>query len=68
MKRRPIASLVVGALLLVIAQAHAQTDRLPSWSDGPAKKAIEFTQRSENSMQGWQEAAVAANKGDTLET
>jgi hypothetical protein len=26
--------------LLVFAQAHAQTDPLPSWNDGPAKKAI----------------------------
>ena len=45
MKRRPIAGLVVCALLLVFAQAHAQTDPLPSWNDGPAKKAIvEFVQ------------------------
>src|SRR5262245_56316358 len=26
--------------LLVFAQAYAQTDPLPSWNDGPAKKAI----------------------------
>jgi hypothetical protein len=26
--------------LLVFAQAYAQTDMLPSWNDGPAKKAI----------------------------
>src|SRR4029453_17928912 len=31
----------VGLLfLLVFAQAYAQTDPLPSWNDGPAKKAI----------------------------
>ena len=34
MKRQPITSLVVGGLLLVIAQAHAQTDPLPSWNEG----------------------------------
>ena len=32
--------LVVCLFLLVFAQAHAQTDSLPSWNDGPAKKAI----------------------------
>jgi hypothetical protein len=28
------------ALLFVGFQAHAQTDPLPSWNDGPAKQAI----------------------------
>ena len=32
--------LILSALLLVFAQAHAQTDPLPSWNDGPAKQAI----------------------------
>jgi hypothetical protein len=27
-------------ILLVFAQVHAQTDPLPSWNDGAAKKAI----------------------------
>jgi len=40
MRRLPITSLVLGTLLLVVAQARAQTDPLPSWNDGPAKKAI----------------------------
>jgi phosphoserine phosphatase len=30
----------LSALLCVGLQAHAQTDPLPSWNDGPAKKAI----------------------------
>ncbi len=30
----------LGALLVLGAQAHAQTDPLPSWNDGPAKQAI----------------------------
>jgi phosphoglycolate phosphatase-like HAD superfamily hydrolase len=35
----------VGALLALGARAHAQTDPLPSWNDGPAKQAIvEFVQ------------------------
>jgi phosphoglycolate phosphatase-like HAD superfamily hydrolase len=29
-----------GALLVITAQAQAQTDPLPSWNDGPAKQAI----------------------------
>ena len=34
-------------LLLMFGQAHAQTDPLPSWNDGPAKKAIvEFVKRT----------------------
>jgi phosphoglycolate phosphatase-like HAD superfamily hydrolase len=33
-------SLALAALLLVFGQAHAQTDPLPSWNDGPVKKAI----------------------------
>jgi phosphoglycolate phosphatase-like HAD superfamily hydrolase len=45
MKQRTISRLVLGQLLLVFAQAHAQTDPLPSWTDGPARKAIiEFVQ------------------------
>ena len=28
------------SLLLMFAQAYAQTDPLPSWNDGPSKKAI----------------------------
>ena len=37
--------LALAALLAVGAQAYAQTDPLPSWNDGPAKKAIvEFVQ------------------------
>ncbi|MBI5578881.1 MAG: haloacid dehalogenase-like hydrolase [Deltaproteobacteria bacterium] len=35
----------IGALLAVGARAHAQTDPLPSWNDGPSKQAIvEFVQ------------------------
>ena len=38
-------ALVFVASLLLVAQATAQTDPLPSWNDGPAKKAIvEFVQ------------------------
>jgi phosphoserine phosphatase len=40
MRRLPFTSLVLGTLLLVVAQVHAQTDPLPSWTDRPAKKAI----------------------------
>ena len=37
--------LALGAALAFGAQALAQTDPLPSWNDGPAKKAIvEFVQ------------------------
>ena len=49
MKRRG-SSLVAGVLvlaasLILAAQASAQSDPLPSWNDGPAKKAIvEFVQ------------------------
>ncbi len=32
--------LVLCALLLAGIYAHAQTDPLPSWNDGPAKQAI----------------------------
>jgi len=32
--------LVLGALLAPGPRAHAQTDPLPSWNDGPAKQAI----------------------------
>jgi hypothetical protein len=39
--RFPLASLLVVATGLSIGtQALAQTDRLPSWNDGPAKQAI----------------------------
>src|SRR5512139_4135416 len=35
----------IGALLSLGGRAHAQTDPLPSWNDGPAKQAIvEFVQ------------------------
>jgi phosphoserine phosphatase len=40
MRRRLITSLVLSTLLLVVAQGNAQTDPLPSWNDGSAKKAI----------------------------
>ena len=37
--------LALAASLTLAAQAVAQTDPLPSWNDGPAKKAIvEFVQ------------------------
>src|SRR5215471_2170228 len=32
--------LIACLCLLVCAEAHAQTDPLPSWNDGPAKQAI----------------------------
>jgi phosphoglycolate phosphatase-like HAD superfamily hydrolase len=45
MRPRTISSLVLGPLLIALAQAYAQTDPLPSWNDGPARKAIvEFVQ------------------------
>src|SRR5262245_37020938 len=45
MRMRLVGSAVLGALVLVLGLAHAQTDPLPSWNDGPAKKAIvEFIQ------------------------
>src|SRR5262245_34245005 len=45
MSMRLVGSAVLGALVLVLGLAHAQTDPLPSWNDGPAKKAIvEFVQ------------------------
>jgi phosphoglycolate phosphatase-like HAD superfamily hydrolase len=42
MNRMMINRIILGAFafLLVCAQAHAQTDPLPSWNDGPAKQAI----------------------------
>jgi hypothetical protein len=41
----------IGALLAIGVHAHAQTDLLPSWNDGPAKQAIvEFVQAT--TMQG----------------
>jgi len=38
----PVVCIAVAqaALLFVTAHAHAQTDPLPSWNDGPAKQAI----------------------------
>ena len=42
---RRAVGLALCTLLFVAVQAHAQTDPLPSWNDGPAKKAIvEFVQ------------------------
>jgi hypothetical protein len=45
---KPIAAslrLALCTLLFLSAHAQAQTDPLPSWNDGPAKKAIiEFVQ------------------------
>src|SRR6266481_4662168 len=43
--KRPVLSMVASMLVLaasltLAAQALAQTDPLPSWNDGPAKKAI----------------------------
>src|SRR5262249_44830357 len=41
--KRPLISRIIGAwflFLLGFAQAYAQTDPLPSWNDGAAKKAI----------------------------
>ncbi len=40
MRLRAISGLVLATLLLAFAQAHAQTDPLPSWNEGAAKKAI----------------------------
>ncbi len=37
---RRAVGLALCTLLFVAVQAHAQTDPLPSWNDGPAKKAI----------------------------
>jgi phosphoglycolate phosphatase-like HAD superfamily hydrolase len=45
MRRRTILGLVLSTVLLVVAESWAQTDPLPSWNDGAAKKAIvEFVQ------------------------
>ena len=42
MKRKVINRVTLAAFLflLMFVQVHAQTDPLPSWNDGPAKKAI----------------------------
>jgi hypothetical protein len=40
MKCAMINRMMLVAFLLVFARLHAQTDPLPSWNDGPAKKAI----------------------------
>ena len=40
-----VIALALCALLFFVTHAHAQTDPLPSWNDGPAKQAIiEFVQ------------------------
>src|SRR5262245_17405403 len=45
MTMRTIIGLALGGLLLACSSVHAQTDPLPSWNEGPAKKAIvEFVQ------------------------
>jgi hypothetical protein len=45
MRRRMFSSTLFVALVLAFSQAQAQPDPLPSWNDGPAKKAIvEFVQ------------------------
>ena len=42
---RPARALLLGAVLVFATHAFAQTDPLPSWNDGAAKKAIvEFVQ------------------------
>src|SRR5262249_35128709 len=49
MKRTVMNTMILAAFLLLFAfaQAYAQTDPLPSWNDGPAKKAIvEFVKRT----------------------
>ena len=40
MRHRTIHGMVLLAALLAFGQAHAQTDPLPSWNEGPAKQAI----------------------------
>jgi len=42
MKHKVMNRITLAAFLflLMFAQAYAQTDPLPSWNDGPAKKAI----------------------------
>ena len=40
MKCAMINRMMLVAFLLVFARLHAQTDPLPSWNDGAAKKAI----------------------------
>jgi phosphoglycolate phosphatase-like HAD superfamily hydrolase len=45
MRSKQLPAAVIGTLLLASATVVAQTDPLPSWNDGPAKKAIvEFVQ------------------------
>ncbi|MGH7785344.1 MAG: HAD family hydrolase [Candidatus Binatia bacterium] len=39
-RRRRAAAWALAALLCLAAQAHAQTDPLPAWNDGPSKQAI----------------------------
>ncbi|MGH8611058.1 MAG: HAD family hydrolase [Gammaproteobacteria bacterium] len=47
MRRIRAQGLALVALLLLVAHANAQTDPLPSWNDGPAKKAIiEFVKQT----------------------
>ena len=38
--RQLLATIVLAASLAIGGQASTQTDALPSWNDGPAKKAI----------------------------
>src|SRR5262249_32691717 len=40
MRKTAMGGVSLGALLLVSIVAQAQTDPLPSWNEGPAKKAI----------------------------
>ena len=53
--KRTMINRMMGAgflFLLVFAQAHAQTDPLPSWNDGAAKKAIvEFVKSTTDKRQ-----------------
>ena len=46
-----VMALALCALLLVVAQTHAQTDPLSSWNDGQAKQAImKFVERVTDSV------------------
>jgi phosphoglycolate phosphatase-like HAD superfamily hydrolase len=58
--------LALGALLAVGTMAHAQTDPLPSWNDGAAKKAIvEFVQTT--TTQGSPKFVPAAERVATFD-
>ncbi len=41
-----VVALALCALRLVVAETHAQTDPLPSWSDGPAKQGVAQSMKS----------------------